>query len=56
MTRRQELLIAAIALLGLLGAQLVLSFAIRGSNYYGVDGKMAQAIALATLEFAACST
>ncbi len=46
-----EILVASFALLALLGAQLMLSAAIQGTNYYGVDGKMAQAVILTVFEF-----
>jgi hypothetical protein len=46
-----EILIAGFALVALLAAQWMLSAAIQGTNYYGVDGKMAQATILATFEF-----
>ncbi len=49
--QRRELIVAGVALVGLVAAQLLLSMAIHGSNYYGVDGKMAQATVLATLNF-----
>jgi hypothetical protein len=45
------LIVAAAALVMLLAAQFLLSNAIRGTNYYGVDGKMAQSTALAMLKF-----
>jgi hypothetical protein len=46
-----ELIVAGFALLALLSAQWMLSTAIHGSNYYGWDGKMAQATILAALKF-----
>src|SRR6476660_5472971 len=46
-----ELAVASFALLALLGAQLMLSAAIRGTNFDGADGKMAQAIILAAQKF-----
>jgi hypothetical protein len=46
-----EILVASFALLALLGAQLMLSAAIQGTNYYGVDGNMAQAVILTVFEF-----
>jgi hypothetical protein len=46
-----EAIVAGFALLALLIAQLTLSAAIHGTNYYGVDGKVAQAAILATLKF-----
>ena len=48
---RRELFIASIAFLGLLASQLLLSRVIPGSNYYGVDGKMAQSTILSMLMF-----
>src|SRR5438132_1288808 len=48
-----EILVASFALLTLLGAQLMLSAAIQGTNYYGVDGNMAQAVILTVFEFGA---
>src|SRR5262245_35378850 len=47
-----EILIAGWALLLLLVAQWMLSSAIQGTNYYGNDGKMAQAAALTIFKFA----
>ena len=44
--------LVAIGFLALLGAELVLVLTIPGTNYTGADGKAAQAIILATLEFA----
>src|SRR5215216_314849 len=49
---RSEILVAGFALLLLLTAQWVLSDIIHATNYYGIDGKMAQAAALAALKFA----
>ncbi|MFL5069469.1 MAG: hypothetical protein ACJ8D9_07750 [Xanthobacteraceae bacterium] len=49
---RSEVLVAGFALLLLLTAQWVLSDIIHATNYYGIDGKMAQAAALAALKFA----
>jgi hypothetical protein len=46
-----EILIAGFALVALLVAQWMLSAAIQGTNYYGVDGKMAQATILTVFEF-----
>jgi hypothetical protein len=46
-----EILVASFALLALLGAQAMLSTAIQGTNYYGVDGNMAQAVILTVFEF-----
>jgi len=46
-----ETVFAVFALLMLLAAQWLLSGAIHGTNYYGGDGKMAQATVLATLKF-----
>jgi hypothetical protein len=48
---RLEILLAGVALAALLAAQWMLSGAIEGTNYYGFDGKMAQAIILTTFEF-----
>jgi hypothetical protein len=45
------LIVAGFALLTLLIAQWVLSTSIHGANYYGFDGKMAQATILAALKF-----
>jgi hypothetical protein len=45
------LIVAGFALLMLLVAQWLLSIAIHGTNYYGWDGKMAQATILAALNF-----
>ena len=46
-----EILIAGFALVALVAAQWMLSAAIQGTNYYGVDGKMAQATILTVFEF-----
>jgi hypothetical protein len=46
-----EILIAGFALVALLVVQWMLSAAIQGTNYYGVDGKMAQATILTMFEF-----
>jgi hypothetical protein len=46
-----ELVIAASALAMLLVAQWMLSMAIHGTNYYGLDGKMVQATVLDALRF-----
>jgi hypothetical protein len=46
-----EMLVAGFALAALLAAQWMLSAAIEGTNYYGFDGKMAQAIILTIFEF-----
>src|SRR5215470_6240164 len=46
-----ELVIAASALAMLLVAQWMLSMAIHGTNYYGLDGKMVQATVLDALKF-----
>jgi hypothetical protein len=46
-----ELIVAGFAMLALLIAQWMLSAAIHGANYYGWDGKMAQATILAALKF-----
>ena len=51
--RSYELAIVACALLALLAAQAMLCAAILGTNYYGVDGKMAQATILTAFEFGA---
>jgi hypothetical protein len=47
-----ELSIFSFAVLGLVGAEVMLSAAIHGTNYAGGDGKMAQAIILAAQKFA----
>jgi len=46
-----EFFIAGSALLMLLAAQWILSTAIHGANYYGFDGKMAQATVLGALKY-----
>ena len=46
------ILLVVIGFLALLGTELVLVLTIPGINYAGADGKAAQAIILATLEFA----
>jgi hypothetical protein len=46
-----EIFIAGSALLMLLAAQWILSAAIHGANYYGIDGKMVQATILAALKY-----
>jgi hypothetical protein len=46
------ILLVVIGFLALLGTELVLVLTIPGQNYAGADGKAAQAIILATLEFA----
>src|SRR4030081_2243243 len=46
------ILLVVFGFLALVGAELVLVFTIRGINYAGADGKAAQAVILATLEFA----
>jgi hypothetical protein len=46
-----EIIVAALAIVMLLVAQWMLTVAIHGSNYYGVDGKMAQATILAALKY-----
>ena len=51
-SRLVEFIIAIFALATLLASQWMLSTAIHGSNYYGSDGKMAQAIILAAIKFA----
>lgn len=48
--RISELIIASAALGLLLAAQFLVSKAIHGTNFYGVDGKMAQATAIAMLK------
>src|SRR5258708_1449276 len=47
------ILLVSFALLALVGALLMLSAAIQGTNYYGVDGNMAQAVILSVFEFGA---
>src|SRR5258708_25118824 len=46
-----EFIVAALAIVMLLVAQWMLTVAIHGSNYYGFDGKMAQATILAALKY-----
>jgi hypothetical protein len=46
-----ELAVVGFAILGLVAAELMLSSAIRGTNFAGGDGKMAQAIILAAYKF-----
>src|SRR5262249_26169731 len=46
-----ELLIAVAALLALLVAQWVLCAYVHGANYYGWDGKMAQAEVISALKY-----
>src|SRR5262245_6412680 len=46
-----EILLAGTALLLALAAQWILSSTIRGTNYYGVDGKMVQSTILAAFKF-----
>src|SRR5262245_18343692 len=46
-----EFIVAALAIIMLLVAQWMLTVAIHGSNYFGVDGKMAQATILAALRY-----
>jgi hypothetical protein len=46
-----EFLVAGFALITLLVSQMLLSAAIHGTNYDGADGKMAQAIIRAALQF-----
>jgi hypothetical protein len=48
---RTEMVLAGVALLALLTGQVMLSVAIRGTNFAGGDGKMAQAVILATQKF-----
>jgi hypothetical protein len=48
-----ELVLVAIGFAGLLAAQALLCATIHGTNYYGVDGKMAQATILAAFQFGA---
>jgi hypothetical protein len=47
---RSEILLAGFAL-ALIGAQWVLSGAIHATNYYGIDGMLAQSAALAAFTF-----
>src|SRR5215472_15419627 len=49
--RLTEPMVAGLALLALLAAQWMLSSAIPGTNYYGNDGKMAQATVIAALKY-----
>jgi hypothetical protein len=46
-----ELAVVGFAVLGLVAAELTLSSAIRGTNFAGADGKMAQAVILAAQKF-----
>jgi hypothetical protein len=46
-----EIAIVGFAMLGLIAAEVVLSSAIRGTNFDGGDGKMAQAVILAAYKF-----
>ena len=46
-----EFVVFAFAVIALLAAQWMLSAAIQGSNYYGWDGKMAQATIIAALKY-----
>jgi hypothetical protein len=46
-----EVIIVSVAIAALLAAQAVLSAAILGTNYYGVDGKLAQATIIAAFKF-----
>jgi hypothetical protein len=46
-----EFAVVGFAMLGLVAAELMLSSAIRGTNFAGADGKMAQAIILAAYKF-----
>src|SRR5438477_10308095 len=46
-----ELAVVGFAIVGLVAAELLLSSAIRGTNFAGGDGKMAQAIILAAYRF-----
>jgi hypothetical protein len=46
-----ELVVVGFAVLGLVAAELVLSSAIRGTNFAGGDGKFAQAVILAVYKF-----
>src|SRR5262249_9861584 len=48
---RFELVVVGFAMLSLVAAELMLSSAIRGTNFAGGDGKMAQAIILAAYKF-----
>ena len=46
-----ELIVAGFALVGLLLAEWMLASAVYGTNYFGVDGKMAQATIIAAVKF-----
>jgi hypothetical protein len=46
-----EIAVVGFAILGLVAAELLLSSAIRGTNFAGGDGKMAQAVILAAYKF-----
>jgi hypothetical protein len=46
-----EIAVVGFAILGLIAAELMLSSAIRGTNFGGGDGKMAQAVILAAYKF-----
>src|SRR5262245_35860147 len=48
-----EWVLVGFAMLALLAAEAMLCAAILGTNYYGVDGKMAQATILAAFKFGA---
>src|SRR5262249_33252651 len=48
---RMEIVVAVLALASLLAAQAMLSSAIVATNYYGVDGKMAQTTIIAAFKF-----
>src|SRR5262245_45999603 len=48
----RQIVMAAVALFAMLVAQLFLTKVIRGSNYNGSDGKMAQSMILAAYQFA----
>src|SRR5262245_43420248 len=50
-SKMYELAVVGFALVALLAAQWMLSAAVQGTNYYGVDGKMAQATILTVFEF-----
>src|SRR5215471_2563850 len=47
-----EIVVAGFAIFGLVAAELMLSSAIRGTNFAGADGKMAQTVILAAYKFA----
>jgi hypothetical protein len=47
-----EIAVVGFAILGLVAAELMLSSAIRGTNFAGADGKMAQAVIVAAYKFA----